>query len=203
MSFFTGTPSRFERIDRFKPQQTQALDQVLQQALSGLQAGGGDFAPIAAREEKRFKERTIPSILERLTATGGQSGDSSALKEALGAAGSDLGTNLAALGSQHGMQRQNQLMQLLGMGLTPQQEIGYFGGEQGFLGGLVPGLGQGIASLLPILAKGAIGGLTGGPAGAATAVAPDAASFIASLLSGFKKGPQDSGSITYEQPNVI
>lgn len=193
-NFLTGTPSRFERIRKFDPQREGAFNQILQQALSGLQANQADFGPIAEREVKRFQRDIVPSIAQRFTTMGSQS-TGSGLQEALQRGATDLSTNLAALGSQHGLQRQFQLMQLLGMGLTPQEDIGYFGGQQGLLGGAAPGIGQGIGSL--------IGGPIGGAAGSAGS---GVLQWLLSLLSG--QGPQQQpqqqipGSIVYQQPNI-
>jgi len=197
-NFWMGTPSRFEKIKKFDPQRESAFDDILQQALSGLQAGGGDFGPIAERETKRFHEDTLPSIAERFTGMGsGGAQRSSGFLDALSRGGTDLSTNLAALGSQHGLQRQSQLMQLLGMGLTPQEDTGYFAGSQGALGGAAAGIGQGLGSLLGP----AIGAATGGMGGAG---AGGLLSLLMSLLSGGRgqQQQQGSGSIVYQQPNI-
>jgi len=146
LEFLFGTPDRFEQIDKFDPQRQAAFNQLLQtvlpQLLSSIQDGG--FEPIAEREKQRFMQETVPSLAERFTGMGAGAQRSSGFQEALARGGSELGTNLAALGSQFGMQRQSQLMNLLGMGLTPQQETGFFPGRTGFLGALAPGIGQGL-----------------------------------------------------------
>lgn len=80
-----------------------------------------------------FQQQTIPDILERLSAGGGQR--SSALGQQLGMAGTNLATNLGALGEQSAY-RQAQLNQqrLAGLG-------GYLAGQQG-LGLQAQQLGQ-------------------------------------------------------------
>ena len=182
-NFLLGTPSRFERIKKFDPQRGAAFGDILQQALSGLQEVRGDFAPIAEREVSRFKRETVPSIAQRFTTMGAQS-RGSGLEEALQRGGADLSTSLAALGSQHGLQRQGQLMQLLGMGLTPQEDIGYFTGTQGLLGSAASGIGQGLGTL----AGGAGGGIL---------------QFLMSLFGGGRNQQQGSGSVSMDQSSLF
>ena len=165
--FFMGAPGRFERIQRFDPQRQQAFNQILSSVLPQILSGQlpmQGFEPIAEREVQRFQQETVPSLAERFTGMGAQR--SSGFQEALARGGTRLGTDLAAMGSQFGLQRQSQLMQLLGMGLTPQEEIGYFRGQPGFMQGLAPGIGQGIGQAIPG-ALGALGGAVAGPIGGA------------------------------------
>lgn len=63
-----------------------------------------DFKPIAQEAERRFQQETVPGIMNQLTGLG-QSGRSSAFQGALGRAGSDLQSKLAALESAHNLQR--------------------------------------------------------------------------------------------------
>lgn len=204
MAFLTGTPSRFEKIGKYGPEQTAGFDLLRQLGMSGLQQGPADFGPIAERETKRFHEETIPSIAQRFSTMGGQG--SSAFQESMQRGATDLSTNLAALGSQHGLQQQSQLMQMLGMGLQPQQEIGYFGGTQGAASPILGGIGRAI----PKVAGAAAGAYFGGPAGAAAggaagdALGEGADSFIKWLMNLFGGDQQQqgggNGSVTYNQP---
>lgn len=141
-NFLFGTPSRTEQLQRFNPQQQQAFSQLLQNALSGMQNNDFSFAPLETKARQGFKQQTVPSIAERFTSMGGQR--SSAFGQQLGQAASGLETNLAALGSQHGMQQQQILMNLLGLGLTPQFENVYHPEQQGFAQ-------TGLAALIKIL----------------------------------------------------
>lgn len=140
--FLMGRKGSIERTPRINPQQMGAQNQLLQMALSGLQGNQPSFDPIEKQARAGFTQQTIPSIMERLTAMGGQR--SSALGSGLAAGAQDLETNLAAMKSQFGMQNRGQLMQMLGMGLQPQQETFYRPGTQGFLGTMGAGLGQGL-----------------------------------------------------------
>lgn len=172
-SFLTGTPGRAQQFPKYTPNQQTALDQILQMGLSGLQQtqGGFDFAPIERQARNQFQTQTIPSIAERFTAMGGGQ-RSGAFPAALGRAGAGLEQSLAALKSQHGIQQQGLLQNLLGLGLTPQFESAYTPSQPGFLGAagepLLQGLGQSLPYLLPII----LGGLTGGTGTAAAATAP-------------------------------
>lgn len=122
MALFSSTPASFQQVSRFTPQQTQGLNQILQQALGGI-GQGFDFQPIADQARAQFKEQTIPTIAERFTGLGAQR--SSAFQEALGGAGAGLERDLAAQQGQFGLQRQNQFMNLLQMGLQPQFDTTY------------------------------------------------------------------------------
>lgn len=140
--FFTGTPGKERRLQRFDPQRQAGFDQVLQQALSGLQQGAGDFGPIAKQAEERYFGDILPSIAERFTSMGGQR--SSGFQEARERSGTELSTNLAALQSQHGLQQQGLLQNLLGMGLTQQEDVGWIPRDPGFFRAMAPGVGQGV-----------------------------------------------------------
>lgn len=142
-----GSEGQTLQTQRFGPEQISALNQLLQQGISGLgQQKPFDFAPIAQQAREQFAQQTVPSLAERFTALGGQR--SSAFPQALGQAGSQLESNLAAQGAQFGMQGQDQqnrlLLSLLGLGLTPQFENAYRPGTPGLLGSA--------AQSLPLLA---------------------------------------------------
>jgi hypothetical protein len=104
---------------RLSMQQRGALNDILNQGLSGLQNNKFDFAPIAQQARTQFNQQTIPSIAERFTAMGGGGGRSGAFAQQLGQAGANLETNLAALQSQYGLQQQGNLLRMLGLGLSP------------------------------------------------------------------------------------
>lgn len=146
-NFFGGQPAQTQFLQRFNPQQQQALSQILQQALGGLQNPSQGFEPIAQQARTQFQTQTIPGLAERFTAMGGGQ-RSSAFQGALGSAGSALEQALAAQQAQYGLQRGGQLQQLLGFGLTPQYESLYHQRQPGLLESSASGLAQ----LLPLLA---------------------------------------------------
>lgn len=145
-----------DRISRFTPEQTSALSQLLQQGLGSL---GGmkqpSFDPLEERARSQFQTRTIPSIAERFSALGAQ--NSSGFQEALGQAGSDLESSLAAqrgLFEQQGYGQQlGHLMSLLNTGLTPQFDTLYRPEQPSLFQSALPGLAQGLGQSLPSIVK--------------------------------------------------
>lgn len=196
MGFFSGTKDRFETRPRFNPEIQSALSQLLQRGLAGTQEGQGGFAPIAERETRRFQEETVPSIAERFTTLGAQG--SSGFADALSRGGTQLGTNLAALGSQHELQRQNQFMQMLGMGTQQQEDTIFTPGQQGLFGAMAPGLGTGLGALAGTMMGGPVGGAAGGAAGGALI------KWLMSLLGGGGQQQQSApGSVVAQLPKLI
>lgn len=174
--FLFGTGPRIERIERFDQPQQQAIQQLLQMGLGGLGQAMQPFdvGPIEERARTQFQQRTIPSLLERLTSMG--AGASPNLQRQLfGQAGADLESQLAGLRTQTGLQQRGQqlglLQNLLGLGLQPMFEPLRVAPTQGFAqttaSSLLPFLGQALG--------GPIGGALGGGIG----------SGLSSLLSQF------------------
>jgi len=160
MPFFTGTPGEFKQISKFNPAQEQGFNTSLQQALSGLQQPlGQGYAPIAQQARSQFNQQTIPTLAERFSSMGGQGGQrSSAFPQMLGQAGAGLEEGLAAGQAQFGLQHQQLLQQLLGIGLTPQFETMYTPRQPSFIGNLLsslaPGLGMGAGMSMPYMLTG-------------------------------------------------
>lgn len=142
------TGQRREYMSRYSPQQLRAQNQLLQQALGGLQ-DLGDFSPIEERARQQFEQRTVPSLAERFTSLGGQR--SSAFQQALGQAGSDLESQLAAQRGAFGLQRAGALQSLLQMGMQPQYEVSELEQQPGFSETFFPQLGQAAGQIIPQL----------------------------------------------------
>lgn len=104
----------------FQEQAEQAQMGLLQQLSQRPQFNRVNFDPIRQEELRRFREDIVPSITHRLAQTGTPS--SSYFEQALGRAGSDLGSRLAALQAQH--------------------EVGQQGAERAFEGQNLSRLGQ-------------------------------------------------------------
>jgi len=154
MPFFSSAPKIKNIPIAYTPQQQNLLNQSLGQAMSYLQnpSPRPSFEPIAQRAREQFQTQTIPSIASRFASMGtGGSQSSSAFNQALGSAGADLESQLAALGSQFGLQQQqldqNMLFNLLQAGLKPQSENVYMPGQPGFLENVGSGLFQGLGTL--------------------------------------------------------
>ena len=123
-----STPGREKQFQRFTPQQQQFQNTALQQALGYLQSGGGSFEPIEQRARQQFQTQTIPGLAERFTAMGGGQ-RSSAFQGALGQAGANLESDLAA---QRQLFGQQQFGNLSNIGLQPSFESTYFPRQPGF-----------------------------------------------------------------------
>lgn len=140
---WTGYDPQGLQFENYSPEVKAALDTIRN---SGLQLLGQfqqnqqqqqpfNFQPIAQEARQNFAQQTIPSIAERFSGLGAQR--SSAFGQQLGQAASGLETNLASLGSQYGLQNQQQLMQyilsLLGLGTQRTFENAYIPRQSGFL----------------------------------------------------------------------
>ena len=145
--FFGGTPGKVEQVNRFNPQQQQALMQLLNMGGQGLQNPYQGFDPIEKRAQSQFAQNTIPSLAERFTSMGSSGGgalSSPAFASQLGSAGAGLSEGLAALRAQYGQQQQGHFANLLGKGLTPQYENYQVQGNSGFLNNAASAVGQGL-----------------------------------------------------------
>jgi len=126
--FGGGTQGGPRQANNFNPQQKNSQQQILQQLMGMLQNQQNPqnryegFQGLEDQYRKNFAENTVPGLAERFTQAGGQR--SSAFQGAIGRAGSDLNTGLAALKSNYGMQNQGllnqQLQQLLQFGFKPE-----------------------------------------------------------------------------------
>lgn len=146
-AFMYGEPGRMEEYNRFTPSQQSAMSTLLGQGMQGLQNTSLDFQPIADLARKQFREETIPGLAERFTALGGGQ-RSSAFGQQLGKAGSDLESQLAALGSQYNLQKFGALTNLSRLGLEPQLERAYFPGQPGFAQAFSQNIAPGMAPMI-------------------------------------------------------
>lgn len=141
--FFLGSPQQVQQLSRLGPEQQQALSQIVSQI--GPALTGADFEGIASEARRGFQQQTVPTIMERLTALGGDR--SSAVGQQLGAAGAGLESQLGALRGQYAQQN---LQTLLGAGLQPQMENVVMPEQQGLLQALLVALGGGLGTGLGI-----------------------------------------------------
>jgi hypothetical protein len=131
--FFKGTKPEFQQIPTQTPQGMQALQQLLESGLGGLQNPYEGFDPIAEEAIEEFHTQTVPSIAERFSSLGtGGSQRSSAFSQSLGNAGAGLSKGLAALKAQYGLQNRNALLSQLQLGLAPQFQTIHDPGKPGF-----------------------------------------------------------------------
>ena len=138
------------QFERFSPEVREALSQLLQMGLSGVQQTGAGFRPIREQALQEFQERIVPSLAERFASPEMQR--TGAFRQALGRSATDLESALAGLESQYNLRQQQQLQNLLQLGLTPRYETAYQEAPMGFLQsagrGILSGLGRALPSLL-------------------------------------------------------
>lgn len=154
-SFLHGRPAQLASINKYNPQQQSVLSNLLGSGLQGLQNPYEGFAPIAQQARSQFQRQTVPTLAERFAGSGNNALSSGAFASQLGEAGAGLEQGLAALQAQYGLQNRGQLLQQLGMGLTPQYEHQYMPREQGFwepfLAQLLSQGGESLGKALPFL----------------------------------------------------
>lgn len=141
-SFWKGAPGQWSQQSLYDPQQMGAIQQIIQMAMGGLQNPQQGFEPFAQSARQNFQENTLPSIFERFTSMGKGAQSSGAFQGMLSRGASDLESGLAQGASQYGMQNQQLMQNLLGMGLRPTYENVYQQREM-----------SGIEALLPHIAK--------------------------------------------------
>lgn len=129
-------------FQQYFPYQQQGIQSALGMALQGLQNNSLDFGPIEAQARKGFQEQTLPSILERFNALGGER--SSAFPQILGSAAQGLESDIAAQKSQYGLAQNELLQRLLGIGLAPQIESVYSQGKPGLAASIGPFVGAAV-----------------------------------------------------------
>ena len=130
------------------PQGQQALQMLLSQGMQGIQGmPKPQFGPIREAYEQDFKQNGLPSIAERFAALGEGAGSSSGFRNTMQSAEANMHTQLAGMEQQFNQQNLSQLMQMLGLGLTPQHETFYQPRQPQWWEGLLGGLGQGIGAL--------------------------------------------------------
>ena len=124
-SFFSGAPAQWSKQSLYEPQQMNAIQQILQMALGGLQNPQGGYEPFAKAARQNFQEQTLPGIAERFNLLGKGAASSGAFQGLLARGGADLESGLAQGAAQYGLQNQNSLQNLLGLGLRQTHENVY------------------------------------------------------------------------------
>lgn len=147
-NWWSGSPASIAQTSKFTPYQTQFLNELLGQSGQQMQNTNFSFEPIEQYARQQFSEKTIPSLASRFSSLGEGGARSSEFRGAIGQAGAGLESQLAAMKQQYNMQLMPMLMQMMGMGLTPQYEQAYIPGQQG----LMQALGGGVAQALPYAA---------------------------------------------------
>lgn len=167
----TGKPAYNEQVSTVTPEVQQALSQMLQYGLNGMNSNQFDWAPIEQQARSNFAQNTMPSIAERFTQLGGgNSLGSGSRQRMMAGAQAGLEENLAAMKSQYNLQREPLMQNYMRMGMMPQFENQYHQEDPGMLKSL---LGQ----LIPAAAQMGTAYLTGG-----ASLIPQAASAFSSFM---------------------
>ena len=93
LDWLFGRGNELKQLPTVNKQQSDIINQLGKQGLSGIQNTNTSFEPIANQARQNFAQKTIPSLAERFTSAGGQR--SSAFGQQLGGAGAELESNLA------------------------------------------------------------------------------------------------------------
>lgn len=186
MAFLGTTPPSINRVDRYNPNQNQALDFLLNRGQQGFMNPGQGFQPIADNARNQFMQQTVPGLAERFASTGGAL-SSPGFAQQLGAAGAGLESNLASQQAQFGQNEISQLMQMLQLGIQPRTENFFQEEQPGFGSTAGAGLLGAMGSAAPMLAA-------AGPVGWGTAAGGTALALLLSLL-----GQQGSGQSPVER----
>ena len=135
---YSGNGQFDQAPSKFTPQQQQAINALLAQGQTNLSNPTAGFEPIESAARSKFQRESIPGLAERFTALGGSdTRGSSDFAGMLGGAQSEFDQGLAALKAQYGQQGQQNALNMLQLGLTPQHEQIYLGqatpfGQQAF-----------------------------------------------------------------------
>lgn len=120
---FLGEKEQFQRTPTQTPQGMNALDQLLEKSSQNLQNPYQGWDPIEQRAKNRFQSESIPGLAERFTSMGGSdTRGSSDFAGMLGGAQADFDLGLEGLRTQYGQQNQQNALDQLRVGLTPQFE---------------------------------------------------------------------------------
>lgn len=146
------------QMPNFNPMQQQMLSQLLAGGMQGMgNLPSAEFGPIRQFYENRFNQQVVPGLAERFTGAGMGSQRSSAFEQALGSAGAQQQSQLAAMEQQFNQQNREseigRLMGMLQMGMRPQFEYFTEPPDPGFLRSALPGLLSGLGSAFGGAAK--------------------------------------------------
>ena len=153
MSFFSGTPDRFQQIFKLGPEQQALYGQLTGLAEGAFPAAANyykgllsenpyDFERFAAPEMRRFREDIIPSLSEQFAGMGSGALSSSGFRNAAVNAGTDLAERLGSLRAQLRQQGAQGLMNIGSQGLQQFNENIYRPQQPGFMESFAPAIGS-------------------------------------------------------------
>lgn len=156
---WTGYSPAMMQYSPYAQNQRQMMNQAGQMGLQGLlggqMPGGMSFEPIKQAYEQNYRQNVIPSMAERFASLGGEgAAGSSGFKASMIGAENQLQTQLAGMQSQYQQQMLPMLMQLLGIGLQPQEEQEFLPGQSGILENFGGEFMRGLGSAIPGFVQG-------------------------------------------------
>lgn len=140
-----GKPEKLKQTPNYTPQQRDFMNLLLKQVQPGTEQGIDWLTSLFGDEGfdeyerpyiDQFEQQVIPRIMERFSGMGAKS--SSGLNQALGQAGGQLSTGLAAQRSGLRNQAIGQLQNFSGIGLNQQNTPYKTSGSQGMFQQLLP-----------------------------------------------------------------
>lgn len=167
LSSATKKKARVLRSPTMTDRQIADSDWYSQQGRQIMQDPYKGFDPIRQQALNTYNQQLVPSLAERFTSMGaGNALSSPAFASQLGQMSQGLSENLAAMMARYGQQNQEFGSHLMGMGMQPQFENTYIPESQGFLSGMLGGLGGGLSSMAgagmgQFLQEGGKGGMWG------------------------------------------
>lgn len=133
-TFVLGEQEKYQRTPTQTPQGMDALQQLLQSGTQNIQNPYQGWGALEQRATNRFKSETIPGLAERFTQLGGSDtlGSSGLEGEKYGAL-SDFELGLQGLKQEYGFRNQQNALEQIKTGLTPQFETQHTGQGKGVL----------------------------------------------------------------------
>ena len=138
-----GSEAKNEQLSKLTTPQQGLKNQVINRAMGGLK--GLDFAPIANEARNNFTQNLAPSLAERYTAMGGRGYNSITspnYQNYIQGAGANLEAQLAGLGSQYGLEKEQLLQHLEDLGLHGEFDTLLHPSQPGLLGSAASSLGK-------------------------------------------------------------
>ena len=152
--FLFGEKAKYKKLPTMAPEQQQlfsqllgglggekgGLSQSLQHILTMLGGGSEAEQALGSEYQRKFQEETIPQLAEKFAGSGALS--SSGFGQSLGAAGSQLQSNLANIRGDVQKNALEQLTRLLGFGLSKEPfAYGATPASEGFIPSLISNSG--------------------------------------------------------------
>jgi len=122
-SWLSGKKPDFLELQKYKPNQSNFMDYLLENAQSLLQNPGQGFDPIRQDTLNTFFQDIVPRLQEQFSASGSNAASSPILQTNLSSAGGNLAQRLMAFQSQFEQQNRQQALQQGQLGLGQKSDF--------------------------------------------------------------------------------